>query len=475
MKFYKIILLLLISFLLNLNLSLSYEGDDFNNILIKKGNHEFPYLETRYDIGVFYDFEWDSKNKNIKIKRNEKNYPIVRFSLFNKKDILPGVIIEKYNNIYLSKLSDNEIEKLHRSNKIAELKILESQNKIKISPGPYQLNDFKLSNFFLESINNINTRKGVFEITFESSFNNDRSELNSYAENVLKDNIYIISEDLRNDGFHVPLEHIYFKEYKFDVDIRQSLEAEFSFDDGKLRTVMSDIGIGQFRQKFDFKKFPFDTQELIITVSSGHRSNSNPEIVWPKGKPSVTFVTPEKGAFIDLEKYIKNNYLKEWKVISTNIESREIVDENYYDRWLSKHIVNNENVLDLKIKIERYSQYYIFKIILPVFLILIVAWSVLWIPTKELESRLTTSIVALLALIAYNFVFEDDIPKLSYLTSLDRFILLSYVFCAIPTFMSVGFSRYIVKNQRMVTKVNSHIRKWGGLIYIFSTFQIFYK
>ena len=115
MKFYKIILLLLISFLLNLNLSLSDEGDEFNKILIEKGSHEFPYLETRYDIGVFYDFEWVSKNKNIKIKRNEKNYPIVRFSLFNKKDILPGVIIEKYNNIDLSKLSDNEIEKLHRS------------------------------------------------------------------------------------------------------------------------------------------------------------------------------------------------------------------------------------------------------------------------------------------------------------------------------------------------------------------------
>ena len=215
MKFYKIILLLLISFLLNLNLSLSDEGVEFNNILIEKGNHEFPYLETRYDIGVFYDFEWVSKNKNIKIKRNEKNYPIVRFSLFNKKDILPGVIIEKYNNIDLSKLSKNEIEKLHRSNKVVELKILKSQNKIKIAPEPYKLNDFKLSNFFLKSINNIDTRKGIFEISFESYFNNDRSELNSYAKNVLKDDTYIISEDLINDGFYLPVGDIYYNEYNF--------------------------------------------------------------------------------------------------------------------------------------------------------------------------------------------------------------------------------------------------------------------
>ena len=40
------------------------------------------------------------------------------------------------------------------------------------------------------------------------------------------------------------------------------------------------------------------------------------------------------------------------------------------------------------------------------FLILCVAWYVLWIPTEKYEARLNTSIIALLALIAYNFVFK---------------------------------------------------------------------
>ena len=104
--------------------------------------------------------------------------------------------------------------------------------------------------------------------------------------------------------------------------------------------------------------------------------------------------------------------------------------------------------------------------------------SVLWIPTFKLDARLTTSIVALLSLIAYNFVFEGDIPKLDYLTDLDKFILLSYIFCCIPTFSSIGFSRFIKKSdklQKKVTKINSIIRKWGGLIYLLITFQIFYS
>ena len=136
------------------------------------------------------------------------------------------------------------------------------------------------------------------------------------------------------------------------------------------------------------------------------------------------------------------------------------------------------NVNNLKLEIKRNSAHYLFKIIIPVFLILCVAWSVLWIPTYKLDARLTTSIVALLSLIAYNFVFEGDIPKLDYLTDLDKYILLSYIFCCIPTFISIGFSRFIqrtAKMQRRVTKVNAHIRKWGGVIYLLITFQIFYS
>ena len=46
-------------------------------------------------------------------------------------------------------------------------------------------------------------------------------------------------------------------------------------------------------------------------------------------------------------------------------------------------------VLDL----DRKSSYYVFKIILPIVLILIVCWSSIWIRPKEIESKLTITIV----------------------------------------------------------------------------------
>ena len=149
----------------------------------------------------------------------------------------------------------------------------------------------------------------------------------------------------------------------------------------------------------------------------------------------MSFVTPENGAFLGLLNYKNKNILKEigWTIVSTDILSKEIIEENYYDPYLDEVYPYRQNAINIEIEIKRNSAHYVFKIIVPVFLILCVAWSVLWIPTYKLDARLTTSIVALLALIAYNFVFEGDIPKLEYLTDLDKFILLSYVFCCIPT------------------------------------------
>ena len=97
----------------------------------------------------------------------------------------------------------------------------------------------------------------------------------------------------------------------------------------------------------------------------------------------------------------------------------------------------------------------------------------MWIPPNQVESRLTTSIVALLALIAYNFVFNEDLPKLSYLTSLDRYILLSYLFCAIPTFLTIYFSRLTKKDYNIALSVNKKSRLLGIIIYGITTTVIF--
>ncbi len=456
-------------------------GQKFQDLLIEKYDFSisnYPYKENRNDIGLFFDFDYDKNEKKIKIKRDQNNFPVVRFSLFEKA-INPGDIVISLDESDLSKLSDNKIKKLVKKDKTVNVKLLNNES-FNLKSSSYKFDDIKLANFFLDYINTIDTTRGILEISFFSTFLNERPDLNNFANNILDDSTYYVEDYLYDAGFFLPIENVAYDEYKVDVDIRSKDRPRFSFDNGSTRTLMDDYGIGQFRQKFDFSQFPFDEQKLKIKILSGKQSTSDPKLNWPKGNSSVFFVTPDIGAYIGLENYKQKNILKElgWSIISTNILSDVITDKDYFDPYLNKTYNRYENSIDLIIEIKRNSAHYLFKIIVPVFLILCVAWSVLWIPTFKLDARLTTSIVALLALIAYNFVFEGDIPKLDYLTDLDKFILLSYIFCCLPTFMSIGFSRFILRTKRLqnkVTVINSYIRKWGGVLYLLLTFQIFYQ
>jgi hypothetical protein len=465
-------------------------------ILDNKNKHyDFPFLEERNDIGIFFEFNWDKDLQKIIIKRDKDNYPIVRFSLFNKEEIKQGSIIKYFFNgalegaiqiLDLSKLSDDKIMQEFSEEYNASIE-LKNGKLLEIEPNEYKLNNFKLTNFELNSIQNIDSKKGIMEISFNSYFENNRPDLLNtlilndfdYQEN----NSEAVCESVK-EWVNFPINALEFNEFKYDEDVRKGLKnktklkdsvVDFTFDKGNFRVVRSESGVGFFRQEFDFKKFPFDKQKLIISITSGTRSTSDASLNKTGDTGAVTFITPENGAYIGLNNFKNKNYLKEWSVKSVDIKSNEIIDKNYYDKDLKKNITHNENTINLEINIEREYKHYIYKIIIPVFLILCVAWFILWIPTKHFETRLTTSMVALLSLIAYNFVFADDIPKLQYLTSLDKYILLSYVFCCIPTFMSIWCSRFIKISQAKVTRVNSKIRVFGGLIYLVLTMQIFYS
>jgi hypothetical protein len=101
-----------------------------------------------------------------------------------------------------------------------------------------------------------------------------------------------------------------------------------------------------------------------------------------------------------------------------------------------------------------------------------VCWSAVWIDPREIESRLTITIVCLLSLIAYNFVIDSDMPKLEYLTIMDYVILISYVYAAIPNFLSIYSFQLIKKNKPLAEKYETIEKRYGLLSYILIIFII---
>ena len=66
MRAIRHLILTIISLLLSLNISyadITDVTDRFNKLILEKDNFDYPYLETRNDIGVFYDFTFAQNQK----------------------------------------------------------------------------------------------------------------------------------------------------------------------------------------------------------------------------------------------------------------------------------------------------------------------------------------------------------------------------------------------------------------------------
>lgn len=102
---------------------------------------------------------------------------------------------------------------------------------------------------------------------------------------------------------------------------------------------------------------------------------------------------------------------------------------------------------DLNISAHRMTRYYLWKVMLPLCLIVFMSWGVFWINPAKFGPQVDLSATSMLTLIAFIFATTNMLPELGYLTRLDRFIVGStiLVFLAlIETIISV----YMVPNDR---------------------------
>ena len=237
-------------------------------------------------------------------------------------------------------------------------------------------------------------------------------------------------------------------DYNFDWDLTDLDKGEWAYKLDKTDLNFRSKSVYHIKSNFNLQNFPFDKQKIEILLRQDEHDVAHYRAL-------VTDWTLDKAS-----KFKQENKIEGWNIVN--------VDMNYF--------LTNDNLKDrtfdgfkLSYEIDRKSNYYIYKIIIPIFLILVVCWSSVWINPRELESRLTITIVCLLSLIAYNFVIDKDLPKLEYFTIMDYLILVSYVYAAIPTFVSViTFQSIKMRNKNLLKKINfaeDRVKKFGLLSY----------
>jgi hypothetical protein len=164
-------------------------------------------------------------------------------------------------------------------------------------------------------------------------------------------------------------------------------------------TVLSDM---------DLRRFPFDTQHVRLTVGS---------VAF--GDNGVSFAPAA-----DLTGHDPELRLDSWaigKATGQVVTPRLDPDGTSHARFL------------YEVPLRREYGYYMWKVILPLLLIVGTSWSLFWLETSTLEPSLDVGVTSFLAAIAFNFAVAGSLPPVSYMTVLDGFIFTCYtaIFLAI--------------------------------------------
>jgi hypothetical protein len=170
--------------------------------------------------------------------------------------------------------------------------------------------------------------------------------------------------------------------------------------------------------KADFKRFPFDIQSLIISIESKVDNIDNLVFIPDDKTPPINGWKTSNIEILNGDQYSvdtlivnRGNYTYE-----TNFGDPNVKGFDTYSR------------LDFVIKLKRDPIGLTQKIILPLLVVLILAYLVFYIPDYEIGTASGLTVTALLAAIAFQWTLSDSLPKVSYLTIVDKIFYLVYFY-----------------------------------------------
>jgi len=187
--------------------------------------------------------------------------------------------------------------------------------------------------------------------------------------------------------------------------------------------------VGPFSQPLNLHDFPFDTHVFQLhLVAVGHSTEQ------------LHFVPDPRFVANDLQYaagIAKNISLPDWEIIG--FETKELpytVIPGYDTAGYA-----------FEFTAKRHLQYYIWKIILPLVLIVLMSWSVFLIDPTNAGTKIGVATTAMLTLIAYRFVVESQVPRVPYLTRLDLFICPDTLLILSSLFM-VTMTAFLVRIEK---------------------------
>jgi hypothetical protein len=164
--------------------------------------------------------------------------------------------------------------------------------------------------------------------------------------------------------------------------------------------------------RYDLRKFPFDRQKLRIELESFDWTAE--QLVLKRETDKVAFS--------------KRFEIPEWRPVAVNSD----IEERKEPRARTPF-----SELVVTLEVDRESGFYVWKILVPLVLLVGISWSVFWMSGETLAARIAISFTGILSVVAYQFVVNEVLPKVTYFTLWDTILLLSFVLMALTVAVNV--------------------------------------
>ncbi len=199
------------------------------------------------------------------------------------------------------------------------------------------------------------------------------------------------------------------------VKLDQSLpEVYYAFADGTVRGEQRITGT--FRAKFNLNEFPLDIQQLPMEfVTTNYKANE------------LKF------------NYNGDGFDPNLSVAGWRLDDLEGQSGRYQMAIQSQKQTSIEGLayFQFMIDVTREFDFYFWKVILPMSLMVLISWVVFWIDSKHFSVQATLSNGMLLSIVAFLFSLQLILPKTSYLTKMDIFVYTSLLFVFFALMQSV--------------------------------------
>jgi neurotransmitter-gated ion-channel len=189
--------------------------------------------------------------------------------------------------------------------------------------------------------------------------------------------------------------------------------------------------------RFELRRFPFDSQRLVVII--------HPFLTYG---PTIRFKLNDVSTWTASE-FKTFSSLAQWRL--TALHSRVGVAPTYGGLTIPE--------ARFEIDVERRSSFYVWKVFLPLLLMVFLSWAVFWIEAGDLSNQVQVAVTTILTVIAFAFAISATMPRLPYLTYIDAFFLECYifVFLAVVELMTV----HVTHRSEVRRDLGLRIRKYS--------------